>query len=119
MFRYGTYTAGVIVATVLGFVLYGSLVLLPLFMPNRLFVHASEAFRIAETRRAYELDEAAARDLIRTSDKRRSHFVQLLLGRPWGDACLFDLTVDSSPVGLERASAIVTAVMQDRINARR
>jgi DHA2 family multidrug resistance protein len=43
LLRYRTFTAGVIVVGVLGFVLYGSLVLLPLFMQNLLGFTAATA----------------------------------------------------------------------------
>jgi MFS transporter, DHA2 family, multidrug resistance protein len=43
LLRHRTFTAGVAVVTVLGFVLYGSLVLLPLFMQNLLGFTASTA----------------------------------------------------------------------------
>jgi len=84
----------------------------------RLFVHAALEYRVAEARRAYDLDEKAALELIRASDRRRSQFVQALVGRPWGDACLFDLSVDTSTVGLDTAIALVERVVRDRIDAR-
>jgi cytidylate kinase len=84
----------------------------------RLYVHASDAFRLDEARRAYALNEADARELIRASDRRRAQFVQALVGRPWSDACLFDLTVDTSTIGLDRAAELVTTVVAARMKAR-
>ncbi|HZT78290.1 MAG TPA: cytidylate kinase-like family protein [Vicinamibacterales bacterium] len=84
----------------------------------RLWVHASDAARIAEAQRAYHLDQSDARELIRVSDRRRSHFVQSLVGKPWTDACLYDLVVDTSTVGLDAAVAAVTALVASRLKAR-
>ena len=44
--------------------------------------------------------------------------VQSLVGRSWGDVCLFGPTVDTSSVGLDRAAALVTAATDARPKAR-
>ncbi len=84
----------------------------------RVFVHAPEAWRVPEVQRAYGLDEAAARGLIRDSDRRRARFVQSLIGRSWTDACLYDITVDTSIVGIDVAAEFIGRVVEARLKAR-
>jgi cytidylate kinase len=64
----------------------------------RVFIHAPKDIRIAEVERTYHLEHSAARAMLERSDKDRAHFVQSLIGRSWTDACLYDLTIDTSVV---------------------
>jgi cytidylate kinase len=85
--------------------------------PNvlRVFVHAPAAHRIAEAQRVYRIDAAAARDMVQRSDRHRARFVQDLIGRSWTDACLYDLTIDSSAVAIEMATAWIVQVLRLRL----
>lgn len=84
----------------------------------RVFVHAPEAWRIAQAQRVYSLGESAARTMVRRSDQRRRAFVQGLIGRSWSDACLYDLTVDTSVVPMDLAADLLVHVVQQRLDAR-
>jgi cytidylate kinase len=80
-----------------------------------IFVHAPEAFRtdrIVATRRLTASDATA---LIRRSDADRSAFVKALRGTTWATATLYDLTVDTSTVGLEPATDIVAGIVERRL----
>jgi cytidylate kinase len=80
----------------------------------RVFVHAPEARRIAEAARVYGLGTASARELVQRSDRQRARFVQGLIGRSWTDACLYDLTVDTSVVPVDLAADWVVRLMLAR-----
>lgn len=81
----------------------------------RLFFHAPVAWRIARVQETYELDEAAAREMVHRSDRRRSAFVHSLMHRAWTDACLYDLTLDTSVIPIEQASALVVQIVERRL----
>jgi len=74
--------------------------------------------RLVEAVNAFDTRTMDAQQLIRTSDRRRSQVVQSLAGRPWTDACLYDLVVDTSTVGLDAAAAAVMAVVSAKLKAR-
>lgn len=74
----------------------------------RVFVHAPERRRISEVARVYGLKEADARQMAQRSDRNRARFVQSLIGRSWTDACLYDLTLDTSIVPIELAAELIT-----------
>jgi cytidylate kinase len=64
----------------------------------RVFIHAPKEQRVMEAARVYSLDSAEARDMVTRSDRNRARFVQSLVGRSWTDACLYDLTFDTSVI---------------------
>src|SRR5262249_7531292 len=74
----------------------------------RVFVHAPAAYRVAQAQRVYHIDEDAAREMVERSDRGRSRFVLSLAGRPWTDACLYDLTVDTSRIGPDSVVELLT-----------
>jgi cytidylate kinase len=69
----------------------------------RVFVHAPKPMRVAEVQRMYGVDVSAAEEMVARSDRNRARFVQSLIGRAWTDACLYDLTVDTSVVAPDLA----------------
>ena len=77
----------------------------------RVFVHAPKDRRIAEVERTYRIDAAAAREMVERSDRDRARFVQSLTKRVWTDACLYDLTIDTSVIAPDLAiDLLVSAV---------
>jgi cytidylate kinase len=81
----------------------------------RVFVHAPRAWRIERVREGYSLAEAEAREMVLRSDKRRADFVRELRGCSWTDACLYDLTIDTSVVGIEMAAGLVAEIAGPRL----
>jgi hypothetical protein len=69
--------------------------------------------RLRAAQRAYDLGEAAARRMVEQSDRNRAKFVQSLRGRSWTDACLYDLTVDTSIVPIDDAADLIATVSID------
>ena len=81
----------------------------------RVFIHAPKDYRVAEVKRLYQLDADAARAMVERSDRNRARFVQSLVGRSWTDACLYDLTVDTSRIGAD----LVVDLLVDAVDGRR
>ena len=81
----------------------------------RVFIHAPKDLRTAEVERVYKLDAAAARAMVERSDRNRARFVQSLVQRPWTDACLYDLAVDTSRI----APDLVVELRVSAVNGRR
>lgn len=75
----------------------------------RVFLHAPVSVRQADVQRSYGLSEAEAKQLVQRSDRNRAGFVQSIAGRPWTDACLYDLCIDTSIVRLDLAVDLIAA----------
>lgn len=84
--------------------------------PNvvRLFVHAPEAYRIAQVRDAYGIGLDRASEMVRRSDRDRGRFVERLTGRPWNDATMFDVAIDGSLVSVAVGAEIAGTVVEER-----
>ena len=67
----------------------------------------------------YALKLAAARDLIRQSDRRRARFIEGLSGAVWTDARLYDLTVDTSTIDIGVIISWLAELMQGRVERRK
>lgn len=68
----------------------------------RVFLHAPLHDRVALAMSEYGFEEqAAAEQVARDSDAARANFVKSLTGKNWCDATLYDVTLDTSVVGLE------------------
>ena len=82
--------------------------------PNVLavFLHAPAAWRTERIRELYGLDAAEADDAVRESDRNRCRFIQQLTGAPWGGPGSYDISVDTSALGVEGASAVVLAAAE-------
>ena len=63
------------------------------------FVHADEDWRI----------EKEARNTVTKTDSRRSSFYNFYTNKVWGDLKNYNLTIDSSQVGIERAADIIVS----------
>ena len=81
----------------------------------RVFIHAPKDYRTDEVTRLYQLGAADARAMVERSDRNRARFVQSLTGRAWTDACLYDLTVDTSRI----ARDLVVDLLVSAVNGRR
>lgn len=80
----------------------------------RVFVHAPEADRIREVQTGYGLDEAHARQMVQQSDRNRARFVESLIHHPWTDACLYDLTLNTSVFPLDLAVTLIVSAIKER-----
>jgi CMP/dCMP kinase len=71
------------------------------------FLHAPEAWRVERVAQKTGVTAAKAQDAVRESDRQRASFVRTLSGADWTDARQYDLALDTSTVGIERAIEIV------------
>ena len=73
------------------------------------FVHADEDWRIKRVMELYDLSEKEARNTVTKTDSRRSSFYNFYTNKVWGDLKNYNLTIDSSQVGIERAADIIVS----------
>lgn len=79
----------------------------------RVFLHAPLADRVTLAMNEYGFsDRAAAEQVARDSDAARGAFVKSLTGKDWCDATLYDVTLDTSVVGLEHCVDVLLDLVQ-------
>jgi len=79
----------------------------------RVFLHAPLQHRITLAMAEYGFtDRAAAELVVRDSDAARANFVKTLTRKNWCDATLYDVTLDTNVVGLERAVDILVDLVR-------
>ena len=78
------------------------------------FLHAPEEWRIERVAQHTGTTPAKARDAVRESDRQRASFMRALTGADWTDARQYDLSIDTSTLGIEAATELVLqAVSRD------
>jgi len=80
----------------------------------RVFLRAPVEARRAQLMKSFHLDSDTAADRIRQSDANWGAFVRDAYGVEWRDPANYDLVLDTSRVGAERAAGIIVAAAADR-----
>jgi cytidylate kinase len=79
----------------------------------RVFLHAPLQKRITLAMTEYGFaDRAEAEAVLRATDAERANFVKTLTRKHWCDATLYDVTLDTSVVGLEQAVDILVDLVR-------
>ncbi len=71
------------------------------------FVHAALEVRVQRIARLHNLDEDAARSLIRKTDRSRANYYSYYTDRDWGSADNYDLALDAGRLGVERTAELL------------
>lgn len=67
-----------------------------------IYVFANLDYRIGRVKDRYQLEDAAAKDVVIKTDKRRSSYYNYYSGKSWGAANSYHLCVDSGFSGVEK-----------------
>ena len=79
----------------------------------RVFLHAPLQDRVTRAMSEYGFaDREAAAAVVRESDADRAKFVRTLTGKTWCDATLYDVSLDTSVVGIERVVDVLLNLVQ-------
>lgn len=68
---------------------------------SKIFIHANLESRIHRIARIYDLTDSRAKDMILKNDKRRAAYYNYFSNKRWGDSESYDLSIDSSQLGVE------------------
>lgn len=71
------------------------------------FIHAKLEDRIHRIAQKYNLTDAKAKELIIKTDKGRASYYNYFTSKKWGDVTSYQLSLDSSVVGVEGAAQII------------
>lgn len=72
------------------------------------FIHMPLEMRIKRVARMHNLDEDAARHLVRKTDRSRANYYNFYTDRDWAAAENYDLVLDAGRLGTEKAVALVS-----------
>ena len=72
-----------------------------------IFVHAPLEDRIERISQKQQITETAAKDLIHKTDKKRANYYNFYSNKKWGATSSYDLSVNSSVLGIERTVEII------------
>ncbi|MBD5542502.1 MAG: cytidylate kinase-like family protein [Lachnospiraceae bacterium] len=78
-----------------------------------IFIHGNEKCRIERIMRKYDLPEQKARDMIIKKDKQRQSYYNYYSSKKWGRADSYDLTVNSSVLGIDGSVKLIRQFIMD------
>lgn len=82
--------------------------------PNllRIFIHAPMDFRASHISELHNVTIDKAKDLAVKTDKRRSNYYNYYTGQKWGRPENYDITVDSSRLGIEKTTDLLAGYVE-------
>lgn len=81
-----------------------------------LFIIGDMDAKIKRIMEIYEMDKAEAENLIAKKDKKRKRYHNYHVGLHWGDSRLYDLTVNSSKLGIDKTIDFLENYIKARMN---
>ncbi len=78
------------------------------------YVHSSEAFRIARIKHLYKVTDEEAEHMMHRSDKERGRYNKKYTGTIWTDLRQYDICLDTSKLGMEKSIQLLLAYLADR-----
>ncbi len=81
-----------------------------------LFIIGDMDAKIKRVMKVYEMNESEAEDFIAKKDKKRKRYHNYHVGLHWGDSRLYDLTVNSSRLGIDRTIDFLESYIKARMD---
>lgn len=83
--------------------------------PNSIsvFIHGNMRCRTKRIMEKYKLNESKAKDLIKKTDRQRASYYNYYSSQKWGYAETYDLTVNSSTLGVDGTVKLIKQFVED------
>ena len=83
--------------------------------PRRIsvFIYADLDARIKRVAQRHSLTDAAARDLIAKTDKRRANYYNFYTGQKWGKYNNYHMSIDSTLLGIDGTAKLIAQFAED------
>lgn len=75
------------------------------------FIHANMDFRINHVMKTFDLTKDKAKDMIHKTDKKRASYYNYYSSKKWGDSRSYNLSLDSSQLGIEGCVEMILSYM--------
>ncbi len=72
-----------------------------------IYLHGDVEKRVARAAEAYGVDKNKAAEVVVKTDKQRASYYNFYTGRKWGDIQNYDLTIDSTMLGIESTVKLI------------
>lgn len=73
----------------------------------KVFVHADIDYRIKRAEEVYKISASDVKSVLKKYDKKRSNYYRMNFSRDWRDMSNYDLVIDSSVLGTEKAAELI------------
>lgn len=82
--------------------------------PNHvsIFLHGDIAFRTDRIQKLYNVSKEVAEKMIVQSDKDRALYNHTFTGRDWTDVRQYDISIDTSKIGLDKSVALIMKYLE-------
>jgi cytidylate kinase len=82
--------------------------------PNHvsIFLHGDITFRKGRIQKLYNVSEEVAGKMIAQNDKDRAHYNHKLTGKEWTDARQYDISVNTSKIGVDKAVEFILKYLE-------
>ena len=77
------------------------------------YVHSPLELRVQRIARLHNIDEDAARDLVRKTDKTRANYYSFYTDREWDAAANYDLCLNTARLGVDGAVEMIAAFLKN------
>lgn len=78
------------------------------------FIHGDMDFRINHVMETFDLTREKAKDMIQKTDKKRASYYNYYSSKKWGDSRSYNLSLDSSELGLDGCVEMILHYMELR-----
>ena len=77
--------------------------------PNHIsiFIHGDKDSRCKRIQETYKVDEKNALEMIDQNDKQRATYIDSYTDKKWTDACLYDLSINTSKMELDKCVDLI------------
>ena len=77
------------------------------------FIHGNEGCKAKRIMEKYDLSEAKAKEMMNKKDKQRQSYYNYYTSKKWGRADSYDLSVNSSVLGIDGTVNLIVQFVQD------
>lgn len=78
-----------------------------------IFIHGNQKCKIERIMRKYELNDQKAKEMMIKKDKQRQSYYNYYSSKKWGRADSYDLTINSSVLGIEGSVKLIKQFIAD------
>ena len=78
------------------------------------FIHASMKYRVDRIREYEHISPEKAEDMIKQADKKRASFYNFQTEKKWGTAAAYNLSLDTSDIGIEGCVKVIEQYLEIR-----
>lgn len=78
-----------------------------------IFIHGDQKCKIERIMRKYELNDQKAKEMMIKKDKQRQSYYNYYSSKKWGRADSYDLTINSSVLGIEGSVKLIKQFIED------